>query len=58
MRKTARQDQNVGALQIGVLVPQILGILAKDILGGVERVLVAVAAREDNDPESHLSSLT
>ena len=51
--ETARQDHDVGAFQVGVLVPQILGILAEHVPGRVKRVLVAVAAGKHDDAEFH-----
>src|SRR5947207_6763390 len=53
MREAARKDDHVGALQVGVLVPDVLGVLAEHVLGGVVRVLVAVAAREYDDGKFH-----
>src|SRR5207249_1352833 len=57
VREPARQNQHVGAFEIGVLVPEVLGLPAKNICGGVIRVLVAVAAWKDDNPEFHLTSL-
>jgi hypothetical protein len=56
VREAARQDQHVSALQIRVLVPEILGILAKDIFRRKKRVFVAVAAGEHHHSESHCQS--
>jgi hypothetical protein len=47
----ARQDHDVGALQIGFFVPDVLGLLANDVARGVVSVFVAVAAGKDNDTE-------
>ena len=53
VRKAAWQDDHVGAFQIGVLVPEIFGLLAEQVLGRVKRVLVAVAPREHDDAKFH-----
>jgi hypothetical protein len=57
MREAARQNQDVGTFQVGVLVPEILGLLMEHGLGGMNGVLVAVAARKNNYPETHVGSL-
>ena len=53
MGEAARQDDDVRALEVGVLVPDVLGVLAEDGVGGVVRVRVAVAAGEDDHGECH-----
>ena len=53
MREPARQNDDVGALEIGVLVPDVLGLLAEHILGRVIRVLIAVGAGKDDDGKFH-----
>ena len=40
-------------LEVGILVPEVLGFLAEHIPRGVERILVAVTARKDDDAEAH-----
>ena len=56
MRETAGQNDDVRAFQIGILVPQVLGLLAEDVPGGVKRVLIAVAAGKNDDAKSHAQS--
>ena len=51
--EAAGQDDDVGALQVGVLVPDELGVLAEHVLGGVIGVVVAVRAGKDDDAEFH-----
>src|SRR6185503_21138728 len=57
VRKSSREDDDVGALQIVVLVPEVFRFLPEDVLRGMKRILVAVAARKDDDPETHVGSL-
>src|SRR5919199_130326 len=49
MREAAGQDDDVRAFEIRVLVPNVLGVLAEHVLGGMKRVFVAVAAGEHHD---------
>jgi hypothetical protein len=58
VREPAGQNHDVGALQIGVLVPEILGLLAEQIGRGVICVFVAIAAGKDDDTETHGQSPT
>ena len=51
MREAARQDDDVGALEARLLVPDELGVLAEDVLGRVIRVVIAVGAGKDDDGE-------
>ena len=51
--EAAGQDHDVGAGQRRVLVPDELGVLTQDVLGGVVGVVVAVGAGEDHDRELH-----
>ena len=53
VRESARQDHDVGALQIGVLVPHVIGVLAEDVSGGVVSVVVAIAAGKNDDCKFH-----
>ena len=53
VRESAGQDDDVGALQVGVLVPDELGVLAEHVLRGVIGVVVAVAAGKHDDAEFH-----
>ncbi len=54
----AWQDDRVGALQAGLLVPDEHGVLAEHVPGGVIGVVIAVRSREDNDGEFHLTAPT
>src|SRR5262249_45323172 len=58
VREPARQDEDVRALEVAVAVPDVLGFAAEEVFGDVEAVLVAVGAREDEDPELHDTTLT
>src|SRR3954471_8959195 len=53
MRKAARQHDDVCALQRCFLVPDELGVLAKDVFRGVIGVVIAVGTRKDDDAEFH-----
>src|SRR5215470_16033025 len=47
------EDDQLAALQVVVLVPQHLRLVAEDLPRGVKGILVAVAAGEDDDPDLH-----
>src|SRR5262245_35703500 len=49
----ARAADQVATLQVMVLVPEQLGLMAEDLPRRVKGVLVAVAAGEDDDPDLH-----
>ena len=51
--KAARKDQGVGALEVGVFVPDELGVLAEHVFRGVVRVVVAIAPGKHDDAELH-----
>ena len=53
VREAAGQDDDVGALQARLLVPDELGVLAEHVLGRVVRVVIAVGAGKDDDGEFH-----
>lgn len=53
IRKSARQQNNIHALQVVVFVPELYHILAQILADGVNQILIAVAAREGNDTEFH-----
>ena len=57
VREATRQDDDVGALEVRVLVPDVLGLLAEHLSGGVVRVLVAVGSGKDDDREFHAIDL-
>ena len=54
--KPAGQDDHVGAAQIPVLVPDVARGAAKDVLGDVVDVVVAVRPGEDDHREEHQAS--
>ena len=49
VREPARQNDDVGALQARLLVPDELGVLPEHVLGGVVRVVIAVRTGKDDD---------
>src|SRR6266478_8233022 len=49
----AREHHHVGAAQVAVLVPDVAGGAAEDVLGHVVDVVVAVAAGKDDHREEH-----
>jgi hypothetical protein len=51
----ARQDDDVGVLEVVILVPDIRGLLAERINHGAERVVIAVRTWKRHDTELHLS---
>jgi len=51
--EAARQDHDVGALQVVILVPQVRRLLAELVDHGVVRVVVAVGPGEGDDAEPH-----
>ena len=53
VREAARQDHDVGAFKVGVLVPDVFGALAEHVGGRMKRVLVAVRSRKHHDREFH-----
>src|SRR5204862_229328 len=57
VRKPAGEDYDIDTLQVGVLVPDVLGLLTDHILRGVIRVVVAIAAGKHHDAELHVNSL-
>ena len=56
--EAARDDHAVGAVQVGLLVPEELRLFAEDVLGDVQRVVVAVRAGKDDDREFHVQCTT
>src|SRR5919202_6090631 len=54
--EAAGEDHGVHALEVGVRVPELDGFGAR-AFDGVERVAVAVGAREDGDAYPHVASL-
>ena len=53
VRKAAGQNHGVGAAEIGVLVPDELGLLAEDLAGRVPGVAIGVRAGKNDDGEFH-----
>ena len=53
VREPAGQDDDVGALEAGVLVPDQLGVLPQHVLRGVIRIVVAIGSGKDDDREFH-----
>ena len=53
MRETAGQNHRVGAAELGVLVPDQLGLFAEHLRRGVEGVVVRIGAGKDDDREFH-----
>src|SRR5260221_6999895 len=53
VREAPGQDQDVGTLQVRILVPEVFRLLAEHVPRGVIRVLVAVAAGKDDYAKSH-----
>src|SRR6266542_4813993 len=54
----SRQDHRVGALELGILVPHVLGLAAQQVLGNLITVRVAVVARKHDDAELQERTLT
>ena len=54
VREPARQDDDVGAAELRVLVPDELGLLPEHVLGGVVGVVVAVRSGKNDDGEFHV----
>ena len=53
MREAAGQDDDVGALEARLLVPDELRLLPEHVLGGVIGVVIAVGTGKDDDAEFH-----
>ena len=53
MREPAGQDDDIRALQAGVLVPDELGVLTQHVLHGMMRIVIAVGTGKDDDREFH-----
>jgi hypothetical protein len=58
VREAAGKNHRVGAVQIGVFVPDELGLLADDVRGGVERVVIRIRSGKDDDREFHCRTST
>jgi hypothetical protein len=58
VREAAGDDHDIGAFEVGVLVPQHLGVRAEDVLRHVQCIVIAVRAGEDDDAEFHEGSLS
>jgi hypothetical protein len=54
--KAAGQNHRVGAGKIGVLVPDELGLLSEDVLGGIPRVAVGVGSGKNDYGTFHKST--
>jgi hypothetical protein len=53
VREPARQNDDVGAANAGVLVPDELGVLTEHVLGRVIRVVVAIRSGKYNNRKLH-----
>ena len=53
MGEAAGQNDDVRPLEIGLLVPDELGLLTEHLLNGVIGVVIAVGSGKDDDGEVH-----
>jgi hypothetical protein len=56
--EAAGKNDRVGALQVPLVVPDVVGLAPEKVLRDVKTVRVAVGARKDDDPELHPSTFT
>src|SRR5262245_61320369 len=53
VRKAAWEDDHIRAFEAGLLVPDVIGLLAENVLRSVMRVVVAIGSGENDDSELH-----
>jgi hypothetical protein len=53
VREAARENDGIGTLEAGLLVPDELRILSEDVFRRVIGVVIAIRSRKDDDSKAH-----